>query len=149
MVAAALQAGFRESGAINIAETGNRPVTPMVAVRTAGLGLDSIIGYATEGGDLFSVVTKFHLETLMRIANNRFQFNTDRIDRFRRLLQSKYGEPEESKEQRRARKKTQGLQLKHMRENSNEGQFDVLLQADTDSLDMSNMNVSLHDFETI
>lgn len=148
MLVAALQAGFRESGAINLLDTESRPATPMVAVRTAGLGLDCIIGYATGDGDVFSMVTKSHIDTLMSIANDRFQSNTDRIDRFRHLIRSKYNKSVESKEQRRARKKAQGLRLQQMQERTKEGRLSAPLQADTDSLDLVDLNFSFHDFES-
>ena len=94
-----LQAGFRESGAINVAGGGaGEPATPMVAIRTAGLALESLIGFGTsahdddDGGDVGVVVRRAvpaaHLRTLLRVANNRFAANADRIARFQALLSS-------------------------------------------------------------
>jgi len=111
VLAAALQAGFRESGAINLVEAGNKPVTPMVAVRTNGLAVDSIIGYADDGEQLFSLVTDSYLQSLIHIANERFLSNSERIDRFRQLLRAKYDKLE-SDERELARKKARKLQLK-------------------------------------
>ena len=98
-----LQAGFRESGAINVASADGavgEPATPMVAIRTAGLALESLIGFGSsthnddddddEGGVVvvYRTVPAAHLRTLLRVANERFVANAERIARFRALLLS-------------------------------------------------------------
>ncbi|KAI9172290.1 tRNA wybutosine-synthesizing protein 3 [Paramyrothecium foliicola] len=79
----ALQAGFRESGAVSLTPTAaDEPATPIVAVRSMGLGFESLIGFEDEGGRKLMVLPEY-LETLVEIANERFAENTKRIERFR------------------------------------------------------------------
>ena len=65
--------------------------SPMVAVRSAGLSFDSIIGYQSMHGGLVSLVDEAYLHVLMRIANQRFQTNTERISRFGDVLNKGMG----------------------------------------------------------
>lgn len=103
MLRAAQAAGFRESG---IAGLG---ACPVVAVRSAGLGLDCVVGVvgggsrgADEGDDqdglegdldedeeveeeqemVHALVEEAYLETLVLLANERFGENVRRIARF-------------------------------------------------------------------
>jgi tRNA wybutosine-synthesizing protein 3 len=79
----AVQAGFRESGAVSLTSaTTNEQATPIVAVRSMGLSLESLIGYE-EDGRRHLMVSLDYLETLVHISNERFTENTKRIDRFR------------------------------------------------------------------
>ncbi|KAJ4386695.1 hypothetical protein N0V93_009593 [Gnomoniopsis smithogilvyi] len=83
-----LQAGFRESGAINLLPTtssSTSAATPIVAIRSMGLGLESLIGTETNGIKHCTVPGEY-LKALINIANERFVENTRRIERFRRLL---------------------------------------------------------------
>ncbi|KAK4982404.1 hypothetical protein LTR50_007751 [Elasticomyces elasticus] len=98
VLTSALSAGFRESGAINIASTGNEPRTPMVAVRTTGLAFDSIVGYAGTDEEIVSLVSEHYLETLVSVANERFKVNQERTRRFRAALVAAYSAPLESKD---------------------------------------------------
>jgi tRNA wybutosine-synthesizing protein 3 len=123
ILSAAIQAGFRESGAINLVSSNNEPATPMVAVRSMGLALDSIIGYSQGDAthpDCF--VEEESLECLVSIANERFKENTKRIERFRDLLKKfsaegsgegkkkgQDGEEWEDSQIRRERKRAEGL----------------------------------------
>jgi tRNA wybutosine-synthesizing protein 3 len=84
-----MQAGFRESGAINLTSK-SHPATPLVAVRSSGLGFDCLVGYVGENGHIFSSVSENCLKLLVQTANERFKTNTDRVSRFRSLLLSKY-----------------------------------------------------------
>jgi tRNA wybutosine-synthesizing protein 3 len=95
-------------------------VTPMVAVRSTGLGFDSIIGYQNADGSINSFVTEEYLELLVNTANERFKINTERIERFRSGVQSFYdpgrtksgngpGSLWEDKDARKARKRAEGL----------------------------------------
>ncbi|KAK4986484.1 hypothetical protein LTR66_007861 [Elasticomyces elasticus] len=93
VLASALSAGFRESGAINIASTGNESRTPMVAVRTTGLAFDSIVGYASTDEEIVSLVSEHYLETLVSVANERFKVNQERTSRFRAALVAAYPAP--------------------------------------------------------
>lgn len=83
----AIEAGFRESGAINLVNSNDSKPTPMVAVRTLGLGFDSIIGYMAEQEGsrneiIRSIVTEGYLHILTQIANKKFRDNTRRMNRF-------------------------------------------------------------------
>lgn len=114
VLSAALAAGFRESGAVSLEGL------PIVAVRSSGLMLDSIIGCEPENGEPISIVDEAHLVSLVQIANERFQINAQRRERFKAALLRRYHlDPEgsstltdsltETAEQRRARKKQEGL----------------------------------------
>jgi tRNA wybutosine-synthesizing protein 3 len=95
VLSAALQAGFRESGAINLIPNTSKTTsskdpletqaTPMVAVRSMGLGLESIIGYEDDGRQI-CIASESDLKTLIELSNERFKVNTQRIQRFRELL---------------------------------------------------------------
>ena len=97
VLAAAQASGFRESGATGLfkaKEPDHESV--VVAVRTSGLLLDSIIGYSREkydsasndghGPEINSMVNETYLQTLVRLANIRFVENAKRRDRFREAL---------------------------------------------------------------
>lgn len=121
VLSAALQAGFRESGSLNLISSTGEPATPMVAVRSMGLGLESLIGYEYENMQVCSV-TEGHLRTLVELSNERFGENTKRISRFRTLLKKlsseetgeakrkgQDGEEWEDPQIRRERKRAEGL----------------------------------------
>jgi tRNA wybutosine-synthesizing protein 3 len=89
VLSAALQAGFRESGAINLMSNPDGETNPMVAVRSTGLAFDSIIGHLHDSTDhtpeippIFSSVGEQYLRSLVEIGNVRFQENARRIKRF-------------------------------------------------------------------
>lgn len=80
-----MHAGFRESGAVSLTPSGDQSqsATPMVAVRSMGLGFESLIGYAEDDGDAKCLmVPPEYLDVLMRIGNERFVENAKRIARF-------------------------------------------------------------------
>jgi tRNA wybutosine-synthesizing protein 3 len=100
----------------------------MVAVRSQGLSLESIIGHSIsdpETSDVKGVCTipEKNLLDLMGLANERFVENTKRIARFRGLLVSAFdegnveagkkkgenGQDWEDKDARRGRKRAEGL----------------------------------------
>lgn len=87
-----LQAGFRESGAINLLppSSSSTAATPIVAIRSMGLGLQSLIGRETNGIK-HCTVSGDYLKALIKIANERFGENARRIERFRRLLVGAFG----------------------------------------------------------
>lgn len=107
--------------------------TPMVAVRSTGLGFDSIIGYQNADGSINSLVTEEYLKILVNTANERFKTNSERIERFRSGLSAFYqvdkrkngddsGSSWEDKDARKARKRAEGLAKqkdKHEEERSN------------------------------
>lgn len=124
VLSAALQAGFRESGAINLTSSSKDPPTPIVAVRSMGLALESLIGFHADEKEMCSV-SEGTLRTLLEISNDRFQVNTARITRFRDLLTESMttdsrpkrredGEEWEDAEVRKERKKAEGLRRKEI-----------------------------------
>ncbi|RYP23686.1 hypothetical protein DL765_000982 [Monosporascus sp. GIB2] len=111
-------AGFRESGAINLTANAGEPVTPIVAIRSMGLVLESLVGMQTQGVPQRTVSAEY-LETLLRIANERFVANTERIERFRLGVleatqppKKKDGTEWEDAQTRRERKRAEGLRRK-------------------------------------
>lgn len=123
VLSAAINSGFRESGVQSLKNLNDAGACPMVAVRTAGLGLGAIIGSISADEDdeprhFQPLVTKGHATMLFRIANERFRVNKQRIEKFQVCLrQSMALESEkaqnikqwESPEVRRQRKRDQGL----------------------------------------
>ena len=99
ILAAAINAGFRESGIQSLKNLDDVNAFTMVAIRSSGLALESIIGCVQErvmaagnaspGGkhdlsdeDVHSLVSDNYLELLLSIANDRFESNTQRMRRF-------------------------------------------------------------------
>lgn len=117
ILSAAINAGFRESGVQSLKNLEDPNAFPMVAVRTAGLALGSIVGHASETGtgedQVRALVGEEYLETLLRVANARFAANAERIERFSDSLFHGYKSSESSGENpqsRRQRKKAEGLE---------------------------------------
>ncbi|CAK7274148.1 hypothetical protein SEPCBS119000_006019 [Sporothrix epigloea] len=142
-------AGFRESGAVSIvpqplppavksvatgeSEEDDNPSMPIVAVRSMGLGLASVIGVYSAGKETGDanvgaqcIVSPNYLARLARVADERFVVNRTRVERFRVALveameqeiERATGQPGSSKKKdenwedpaaRRARKKEEGL----------------------------------------
>ncbi|KAH0491656.1 hypothetical protein TgHK011_003077 [Trichoderma gracile] len=92
----ALQAGFRESGAINITLPSSEQPTPMVAVRSMGLSLESLVGYQDLDGQRRRIVPAGYFKMLLQISNERFVENTKRIERFRSAFKEAVLEPQAS-----------------------------------------------------
>ncbi|KAG4427182.1 hypothetical protein IFR05_017336 [Cadophora sp. M221] len=118
VLSAALQAGFRESGALNLRPSSTEPATPMVGIRSMGLSLESVIGFESAGREV-CMVPEWQLKNLVEVSNQRFVQNGKRIERFRGLLRE-MGEVREGrrgdgggewedKEARRERKRAEGL----------------------------------------
>lgn len=93
----------------------------MVAVRSMGLALESLVGYHSRGEEVCTV-TSLELQDLVEISNERFEENEKRIARFRDLLKKlssheaddgkrkgQEGEGWEDAAARRERKKAEGL----------------------------------------
>ncbi|KAF2872980.1 methyltransferase TYW3-domain-containing protein [Massariosphaeria phaeospora] len=114
---AALNAGFRESGAVSLSTKDGDITNPMVAVRSTGYSFDSIIGYHNDHGQNIALVDENHIRMLVEIANERFKINIDRISRFRSLLLEQYrpqapklGKTDwEDPDARKRRKREEGL----------------------------------------
>lgn len=139
LLAAAINAGFRESGVQSLRNLDDSEACPMVAVRTAGLGVEAVIGHApaqddlehdhqrAEGSELYAseyeaLVTEEYLGILVGIANERFEANKHKILRFRTYLRDAMAvqlkkeydaETWEDTETRRQRKREEGLRAKH------------------------------------
>ena len=126
LLSAAINSGFRESGVQSLKNLSDPGACPMVAVRTAGLGLEAIIGsISADEGDgsrhFRPLVTKSYATMLFRIANERFRANKQRIEKFQVCLRKSMAlESEkaqhikqwESPEARRRRKRDQGLKTR-------------------------------------
>ena len=86
ILAAAINAGYRESGIQSLKNLDDVNAFPMVAVRSSGLALESIIGSAFTNGryicGVHSIVDEDYLELLLKVANDRFYSNTERMRRF-------------------------------------------------------------------
>lgn len=115
ILAAASQAGFRESGAMSLSALPNGSINPKVAVRSSGLAIDSIIGFAAPDGGCISIVNESYLRMLTQLANKRFDINRERIARFTSLLfpepttTSLQNDGREDPEARKIRKRREGL----------------------------------------
>ncbi|RBR26505.1 uncharacterized protein FIESC28_00691 [Fusarium coffeatum] len=116
-----LQAGFRESGALNIVPSGKDVTTPMVAIRTMGLAFESLVGQQVDGHRK-RIVSPEYLQTLVEIANERFAENKKRIERFQNAFRDAISAPVprrnpegqewEDAAARRERKRAEGLRKK-------------------------------------
>lgn len=118
VVQAGMEAGFRESGAVSLlARRSDEGAMPVVAVRSMGLGFESVIGVETECKDgetvRVCVVNPGYLTMLGQIANKRFEENQKRIARFQTALRAAFAPKHprgwENAEARRERKREEGL----------------------------------------
>ena len=145
-----LQAGFRESGAINLTATAGTETapTPMVAIRCMGLTFESLVGVKDGCDRIQCTVTPAYLRTLVDIGNERFAENTRRIQRFRSAVLEAVAAPPasgpkikgdgsvwEDAEARRERKKAEGLKRKAALQNQ---------QSQGQSLDRPNAHLVPH-----
>ncbi|KAK7432800.1 hypothetical protein QQZ08_000662 [Neonectria magnoliae] len=130
-----LQAGFRESGAINLLPNGKDGATPMVAIRSMGLAFESLVGQQVNGSRR-RLVSPEYLQTLVQIANERFAENTKRIERFRTAFRdvvtgvpaprlNPEGKEWEDPASRRERKRAEGLRKKAERQVEVQAEQDV------------------------
>lgn len=90
---------------------------PMVAIRSMGLGFESLVGVEVDGRRTCTVSDQY-LQTQAELANERFDENTKRMERFRQALKSgspraaktsHTGEDREDPAARRERKRAEGL----------------------------------------
>lgn len=137
VLAAASASGFRESGLQSLrCLEGEEGPSPVVAVRSSGLSLESVIGYCDEEDDssaepvIRSLVTEEYLEMLLAMSNERFGINAERRERFRASLlescssvqgQSATGKAKSKSDwedpvARRERKRAEGLRRKRFLE---------------------------------
>lgn len=121
VLSAAQQAGFRESGIASI-QGQDGPV--MVAARTTGLSFDSVVGvlqaaqHEGDGEVLAALVDASYIAMLVDLANEKFNVNTERTQKFQKNLHEKYFPPQsknvdwEDADVRRERKRAEGLRRK-------------------------------------
>ncbi|KAL9007598.1 MAG: hypothetical protein Q9180_009617 [Flavoplaca navasiana] len=104
ILSAAISAGFRESGVQSLKNLTDPNAIPLVAVRSAGLAFESVIGIvrgdsvqplydcaSNEDGRqeeevIEALVGEEYLEMLVDVANERFEANSERIRRFEAAL---------------------------------------------------------------
>lgn len=130
ILSAALTAGFRESGVQTLKNLDDPHAFPMVAIRTSGLALESVVGYLRENeGDphpaIHSLVEEHYLAVLVRLANERFDANAGRV---RRFSENMFIRPEqglalawEDKGARRGRLRAEGLERQRQRQRERRG----------------------------
>jgi tRNA wybutosine-synthesizing protein 3 len=139
VLAAATWAGFRESGVQSLRCLVNTDACPIVAVRSSGLALESVVGYCQRGnaGDrdgqdvVRSLVSEDYLRMLVAAANERFKTNSERMVRFKAKLlelchrcppdRSAKGAGWEDPSARKARKREEGLQKRRRALEAREG----------------------------
>jgi tRNA wybutosine-synthesizing protein 3 len=124
ILTAAINAGFRESGIQSLKNLEDANVFPMVAIRTAGLALESIVGVVSEREEneypnteeVEILVSEGYLTMLVKLANERFKNNAERMrrfkeDLFRREAGSEASLEWEDSKARQERKRAEGLKL--------------------------------------
>ncbi|KAJ5699079.1 hypothetical protein N7462_001084 [Penicillium macrosclerotiorum] len=156
VLAAASASGFRESGLQGL-RCLDSDTSPIVAVRSAGLSFESVIGYcddndddqSTEAPTIHSLVTEEYLELLIAMSDERFAINIERKERFRTMLLASCSAEQhqgstrgkqsgwEDPVARRERKRAEGLMRKKLLESSkgleNVQQDDIMnAEIDTD-----------------
>ena len=143
ILAAAINAGFRESGIQSLKNLEDLNAFPMVAIRTAGLAFESLIGVIpsrkldeNEGEEVEEhvtrIVTEAYLELLVSVANERFKINAERMRRFEQDLfkrEAGVGDVWESSESRQERKRAEGLEQRRMLQKSQRSQEKVSFSA--------------------
>lgn len=91
----------------------------MVAVRSTGLALESVVGFETGDGQRWGIVSGSYVQTLTAIANERFRENSKRIARLQMAFREAVGGSGletnlkgivwEDAEMRKERKRVEGL----------------------------------------
>ncbi|MCJ1355808.1 MAG: hypothetical protein MMC33_005800 [Icmadophila ericetorum] len=122
ILSAAINAGFRETGLQSLKNLEDLNAFPMVAIRSSGLALGSLIGFANDidGEGIQSLVDENYLNVLLDLANERFEANTQRINRLKSQMNPSSKENEIAWEDpfaRKARKKAEGLQRRDRHRN--------------------------------
>ena len=115
VLASAINAGFRESGVQSLKNLEDPNAFPMVAIRSSGLALSSLIGFIDDRvapSEIISLVSGDYLRLLLEIANERFEANIERIERFRHEMLKRTAAKTSQWEDasvRKERKKVEGL----------------------------------------
>ena len=124
LIKAAVSSGFRETGAINLIPSHNTregllPPHPIVAIRTAGVAFESLLGFETMSCQRALLTTRHGIAAMVDIAVERSIENASRRSRFEDtlfdLLQRAEGrraraDAWEDPEERRKRMRMEGLQ---------------------------------------
>lgn len=141
LLSAAIGSGFRESGVQSLKNLDDPAACPMLAVRTAGLGLEAIVAStsgrttrpnrttSSEDGSICfrQLVSRDYIAMLLKMCNQRFIANQARIERFRVLLRETMAlemkraqreEEWESPQARRERKRAEGLRIQEAQRGS-------------------------------
>lgn len=117
LLSAAINAGFRESGVQSLRILDDPEAGVMLAVRTAGLTFETVVGCLGEQG-LQRMVTEDYLAMCAEVVNQRFRWNSERKERLTKeikmAMQRQVAEETrihawEDKDERRRRKREQGL----------------------------------------
>ncbi len=117
VLSAAINSGFRESGIQSLKNLDDPNSFPMIAIRSSGLALESVVGAQIDEDDdiedeVYSIVSEDHLKLLIKLANGRFKTNTERMKRFEDDLFGKEARREmewEDGQARKERKRAEGL----------------------------------------
>lgn len=115
ILAAAISSGFRESGVQSLKNLDDPDALPMVAIRSHGLALESIIGYFESSEGPTSLVSEEFILLLLNTANERFRACEARKKRFESALfggHVKKGPTWEDADIRRMRKREEGFKKK-------------------------------------
>lgn len=113
LLSAAINAGFRESGVQSLRALDDPSSGVMVAIRTAGLAFETVVG-VVEGQDIRRIVNEEYLGMCAKIVNERFKWNDARRERLRAEIR-RFGARQqvasswEDEDQRKARKRREGL----------------------------------------
>ncbi|EXJ80560.1 hypothetical protein A1O1_08706 [Capronia coronata CBS 617.96] len=87
LLAAAINAGFRESGLQSLRIMDDTEHGTMVAVRTAGLAFETVVGVLVEDANaeeaIHTLVGEEYLALCAGVVNERFVWNTERRERFK------------------------------------------------------------------
>ncbi|KAK5073665.1 hypothetical protein LTR64_007198 [Lithohypha guttulata] len=131
LLAAAINAGFRESGVQSLKALDDEEAGVMLAIRTAGLGFDTVVGCVEEQEDYDvllqvdkSCVDEHYLRMCTGVINERFVWNNERKERLIRELVKLKTESEantqwEDADTRRERKRQEGLQRRAEKQDQN------------------------------
>ncbi|KEF61889.1 uncharacterized protein A1O9_03461 [Exophiala aquamarina CBS 119918] len=119
LLSAAINAGFRESGVQSLRVLGDQNSGVMVAIRTAGLAFETVVGVVenvegqAQDQEVRRIVSEDYLAMCATVVNERFKWNDVRRERLRaetrRFIGRQQGEMREDEDERRLRKRREGL----------------------------------------
>lgn len=125
LLAAAINAGFRESGVQSLKALDDDEAGVMLAIRTAGLAFETVIGVVEEsdnGDEVYrAMVSEDCLKLCTMVVNERFSWNVERRERLRKEIErmklagDQTPEEWEDSEARAARKREEGLRKQQIR----------------------------------